>query len=159
MTPRLNPYTEAPELLKQFLHVSQQIYGSGLEKSLLNLVKIRASQINGCANCLNMHTAEAHWIGETDQRLHLIAAWHEAPVFSDRERAALRWTDHVTLLPQSKDDEGAYAELDAHFTKAEQAKLTMMITNINAWNRLAVGFKLFDSSLGWDREQRVREAV
>jgi AhpD family alkylhydroperoxidase len=112
-------------------------------------VKIRASQINGCANCLNMHTSDARKAGETEQRLHLIAAWHEAPVFSDRERAALAWTDHLTLIADKRAPDSVYAELDAQFSKEEQVKLTMVINVINAWNRLAVSFNLYDPKLGW----------
>jgi AhpD family alkylhydroperoxidase len=155
MTPRVNLFAEAPALLKQLLDLSNSVERSGLERSLMELVKIRASQINGCANCLNMHTSEARRAGETEQRLHLLAAWHEAPVFSDRERAALAWTEHLTLLPQSRVPDDVYAALDAQFTKSEQAKLTMLVNVINCWNRLAVGFHLYDPSLGWDDERQV----
>ena len=113
------------------------------------LVKIRASQINGCANCLNMHTFEARQAGETEQRIALLAAWHDAPCYSERERAALDWTDHLTLVAEKRAPDAVYAALDAQFSKEEQVKLTMMIININGWNRLAVGFGLFDAGLGW----------
>ena len=149
MEPRLNPFSAAPGLMKQFLDHSNVVNNCGLEPDLLELVKIRASQINGCANCLNMHTSDARKAGESEQRLHLIAAWHEAPVFSDRERAALAWTDHLTLIADRRAPEQVYAALDAEFSKDEQVKLTMMINNINSWNRLAVGFNLYDPSLGW----------
>ena len=149
MEPRLNPFAAAPALAKQYIDYSQSIVSSGLEPDLLHLVEIRASQINGCANCLNMHTAAARKGGETEQRLHLLAAWKEAPVFSDRERAALAWTDHLTMLAENGAPDDVYAALDAQFTKEEQIKLTMMINVINGWNRLAVGFRIFDSSLGW----------
>lgn len=92
MEPRLNPFDAAPSLVKQYIDYSQSIIASGLEPDLVHLVEIRASQINGCANCLNMHTADARKGGETEQRLHLLAAWEEAPSFSERERAALAWT-------------------------------------------------------------------
>ena len=149
MEPRLNPFAAAPTLVKQYIDYSQSIIASGLEPDLLHLVEIRASQINGCANCLNMHTAEARKGGETEQRLHLLAAWEESPLFSDRERAALAWTEHLTLLAVKRAPDDVYAALDAHFTKEEQIKLTMMINVINGWNRLAVGFRVFDPSLGW----------
>ena len=149
MTARINLYTAAPELLKQWLTVSEQVEASGLEKKLLELVKIRASQINGCANCLNMHTYEARQAGETEQRLHLVAAWREAPCYSDRERAALAWTEHLTLIADKGAGDDVYAALDAQFSKEEQMKLTMMINVINGWNRLAVGFRLFEPSYGW----------
>src|SRR5918996_1345613 len=131
MKPRLNPYAAAPALLKQFLDLAEAVANSGLEHSLIELVKIRASQINGCANCLNMHTSDARKAGETEQRLHLLAAWHEAPVFSERERAALDWTDHLTLIADKRAPDSVYAALDAQFSKEEQAKLTMMIIVIN----------------------------
>jgi AhpD family alkylhydroperoxidase len=148
MEPRLNPYVLAPTMMKQFLDFSNEVNGS-LEHQLVELVKIRASQINGCANCLNMHTSDARKAGETEQRLHLLAAWHEAPVFTDRERAALAWTDHLTLIADKRAPADVYAELEAHFSKEEQVKLTMIINVINAWNRLAVSFHLYDLKLGW----------
>ncbi len=149
MTARANPYTAAPELTQAWLAFSNKVAASGLEKPLLELVKIRASQINGCANCLNMHTYEARQAGETEQRIHLLAAWREAPCYTDRERAALAWTDHLTLVAEKRAPDDVYAALDAQFSKAEQIQLTMMINVINGWNRLAVGFDLFDPSYGW----------
>jgi AhpD family alkylhydroperoxidase len=149
MESRINPYAIAPKQLKQYLDYSNAVHESGLEHSLIELVKIRASQINGCANCLNMHTSVARKAGETEQRLHLLAAWHEAPVFSDRERAALDWTDHLTLIADRRAPDHVYAALDKEFSKEEQVSLTMLINVINGWNRLAVGFGLYDPKLGW----------
>ena len=149
MTPRLNPYADAPALLKRYYEYSNSVEQSGLEHSLIELVKIRASQINGCANCLNMHTSDARKAGETEQRLHLLAAWHEAPVFSDRERAALDWTDHLTLIADKRVPDHVYAALDKEFSKEEQVKLTMLVNVINGWNRLAVSFNMYDPKLGW----------
>jgi AhpD family alkylhydroperoxidase len=149
MTARLNHFAVAPEIMKAFFAFSNQVADSGLERPLIELVKIRTSQINGCANCLNMHTYEARQAGETEQRLAVLAAWHEAPLFSDRERAALAWTEHLTLVAEKRAPADIYAALDAQFSKEEQVKLTMMINVINGWNRLAVGFDLFDTSLGW----------
>jgi AhpD family alkylhydroperoxidase len=149
MTARLNHFAVAPDIMKAFFAFSNQVADSGLEKPLIELVKIRASQINGCANCLNMHTYEARQAGETEQRLAVLAAWHEAPLFSDRERAALAWTEHLTLVAEKRAPADIYAALDAQFSKEEQVKLTMMINVVNGWNRLAVGFDLFDTSLGW----------
>src|SRR3977135_616774 len=100
MTASLNLFTAAPELMQAFLAFSTQGGTRGLEKPLLELVKIRASQINHCANCLNMHSYEARQAGETEQRLHLIAAWREAPCYSERERAALAWTEHLALVAE-----------------------------------------------------------
>jgi AhpD family alkylhydroperoxidase len=150
MTPRADIFTVSPALLKAWYAFSALVGESGVEKPLLELVKIRASQINGCANCLNMHTAEARRVGETEQRLHLLAAWHEAPCYSDRERAALAWTEHLTQIATLRAPDDIYRALDAQFTKEEQFKLTMMINVINGWNRLAVGFNLFAPEAGWE---------
>jgi len=149
MTPRLSAFADAPKLMQQFLAYSTAVNESGLEKSLCELVKIRASQINGCANCLNMHTADARKSGETEQRLYLLSAWHEAPCYSERERAALAWTDHLTEVAQKRAPDDIYAMVDAQFSKEEQVQLALLITVINSWNRLAVAFHLYDPSLGW----------
>ena len=149
MPARFNPYPAAPALLKAWLDFSNQVTASGLEKPLLELVKIRASQINGCANCLNMHTYEARQAGETEQRIAVLAALHEAPCYTDRERAALAWTDHLTLVADKRAPQHVYDVLDAQFSKEEQVQLTMMINVINGWNRLAVGFDLYAPELGW----------
>lgn len=149
MTPRLDPFAAAPELARAWFAFSTKVEGSGLERPLLELVKIRASQINACANCLNMHTFEARQGGETEQRIALLAAWQEAPCYSERERAAFAWTDHVTLIADKRAPDGVYEALDAQFSKEEQVALTLAILVINGWNRLAVGFNLFDASRGW----------
>lgn len=149
MTGRINYYAAAPELLKAWMAFSNHVATSGLEKPLLELVKIRASQINGCANCLNMHTYEARQAGETEQRLAVLAAWHEAPLYTDRERAALAWTEHLTLVADKRAPQRVYDALAAQFDSEEQVKLTMAINVINAWNRLAVGFDLYAPELGW----------
>src|SRR3954465_13572439 len=112
MTPRLNPFAAAPKEMKAWLDYSLTVGGS-LEKPLLELVKIRASQINGCANCLNMHTYEARQAGETERGLHLLAAWREAPCYSERELRALAWTEHLTLIAGKGHDEGVRTALDA----------------------------------------------
>lgn len=142
MTAKLNPYAAAPQLMKGWTSTSMAIAAS-LEPSLIELVKIRASQINGCANCINMHTVEARAQGETEQRIYLLSAWREAPCYTDRERAALGWTDALTRLSEGYDLEMPYAALGAHFSEEEQVKLTLMINVINGWNRLAVGFGLW----------------
>ncbi len=149
MTARLNLFTAAPDITQAFLAFSTKVGESGLEKPLLHLVEMRASQINGCANCLNMHSYAARQAGETEQRLHLVAAWREAPCYSERERAALAWTEHLTLVADKRAPDDVYAALDAQFSKEEQVKLTMMINVINGWNRLAVGFGVFEPSYGW----------
>ena len=109
--------------------------------NLVHLVKLRASQINGCAYCVDMHVKEARKDGETEQRMHLISAWRESPLYSERERAALEWTEALTLLPQSRAADEFYDPLKSHFTDVEIVQLTLLIGIINTWNRLAVGFR------------------
>lgn len=142
MTAKLNPYTAAPILMKQWTAMSFAANES-LEASLVELVKIRASLLNRCANCINMHTAEARWNGETEQRLYLLSAWEEAPCYTDRERAALAWTDALVTQSEAHSHKAAYAALAEHFTEEEQVKLTLVINVINGWNRIAVGFDLW----------------
>ncbi|MBP1886310.1 carboxymuconolactone decarboxylase family protein [Sinorhizobium mexicanum] len=142
MTPKLDPFAAAPSLMKNWMGTTVAVTAS-LEPSLIELVKIRASQINGCANCINMHTVEARAKGETEQRIYLLSAWREAPCYSDRERAALGWTETLTRLSEGHTHESAYEALKAQFTEEEQVKLTLMINVINGWNRLAVGFSLW----------------
>ena len=142
MTAKLNPFAAAPDLMKLWMQVSTAVEAS-LEPSLIELVKIRASQINGCANCINMHTADARAKGETEQRIYLLSAWAEAPCYTDRERAALGWTEALTKLSQGHTQAEAYGALQAQFTAEEQMKLTLMINVINGWNRVAVGFDLW----------------
>ena len=149
MNTRLNTFAVSPEIMQAWLACSEKVAESGLEKPLLELVKIRASQINHCANCLNMHSYEARQAGETEQRIALVAAWREAPCYTDRERAALAWTEQMTLIAEKGAPDDVYAALEAQFSKEEQVKLTMAIIVINGWNRLAVGFNLFDASRGW----------
>lgn len=149
MNTRTNIYAAGGPLFKAWHELSKQVETSGLEKSLLELVKIRASQINGCANCLNMHTSDARWTGETEQRIHLLAAWEEAPCYSARERAALGWTDHLTQVATKRAPDPVYDALASEFSAQEQVQLTLAINVINGWNRLAIGFHLYDPALGW----------
>jgi AhpD family alkylhydroperoxidase len=135
-------FAAAPELMKKWTATSLAI-ASSLEPTLVRLVEIRASQINGCANCLNMHTTDARAKGETEQRIYLLSAWREAPCYSDRERAALGWTEALTRLSEGHTHESAYEALKAQFTEEEQVKLTLMVNVINGWNRIAVGFGMF----------------
>jgi AhpD family alkylhydroperoxidase len=135
-------FAAAPELMKKWTATSLAV-ASSLDSTLVRLVEIRASQINGCANCLNMHTAEARANGETEQRIYLLSAWREAPCYTRRERAALRWTEALTRLSEGPALEGAREALQAEFTAEEQVKLTLMINIINGWNRIAVGFRQF----------------
>jgi AhpD family alkylhydroperoxidase len=135
-------FAAAPELMKKWATVSVAA-ASSLDPTLIHLVEIRASQINGCANCLNMHTEAARAKGETEQRIYLLSAWREAPCYTDRERAALGWTEALTPLCEGHALESARAALWAHFTEEEQVKLTLMINVINGWNRISVGFGMF----------------
>jgi AhpD family alkylhydroperoxidase len=153
MTTKLNPYAAAPQLMKNWTATAMLINDS-LEPSLVELVKIRASQINGCANCINMHTAEARAQGEHEQRIYLL--WREAPCYSERERAALAWTEALTRLSEGHTHEAAYETLAAQFTQEEQVKLTLVINVIGAWNRIAVGFGMW---LDTDATRKLQAAV
>jgi AhpD family alkylhydroperoxidase len=142
MTAKLDPMVAAPDLMKTWLRASMAI-ASSLEPALIALVEIRASQINGCANCINLHATHAREKGETEQRIYLLSAWREAPCNTDRERAALGWTEALTRLSEGHTHESAYEALKAQFTEEERVKLTLMINVINGWNRIAVGFGAF----------------
>jgi AhpD family alkylhydroperoxidase len=142
MTAKLDPFAAAPAQMKSWMGASLAAAGS-LEPSLIALVEIRASQINACANCINMHTYDARERGETEQRLYLLSAWREAPCYTDRERAALGWTEALTRLSEGHALDNARSTLNDQFTEEEQVKLTLMINVINGWNRLAVGFGLW----------------
>jgi AhpD family alkylhydroperoxidase len=141
MTPRLNPMTAAPDVMQGMLGLEKAVAESGLDKGLIDLVKTRASQINGCAYCIKMHTRDARANGESEERLYLLDAWREAPVYTERERAALAWTEALTLISQTHAPDADYAALKAQFDDAEQVKLTLLVAAINAWNRIAIGFR------------------
>ena len=141
MTPRLNPSAISPASMEPFLALDKSTRSSGLEHSLAELVKIRASQINGCAYCLHMHAREARAAGEREERLYLLDAWRESPLYSDRERAALAWTEALTLVATTRAPDSDYDGLKPHFTEEEIVKLSLLIATINAWNRLAIGFR------------------
>jgi len=142
MTSRANPYA-ALDLVKPLIDYGTTIQGR-LEPSLGHLVKIRASQINGCAMCLNMHTQEARKDGESEQRIFLLEAWRESPLYSDRERAALGWTEALVRLPETRAPDEAYAAVEAQFTEAERVNLTLLIGVIMSFNQLGVGFRIRD---------------
>ncbi|MGW9328497.1 carboxymuconolactone decarboxylase family protein [Bosea sp. NPDC055594] len=141
MTKRLNPYVAAPDTMKPLIALEATLKESGLEHSLIHLVKMRASQINGCAYCLHMHSADAMKEGESPARLFLLDAWHESALYSPRERAALAWTDALTLVSQTHAPDEVYEEVQRHFSPEETVKLTMLIATINSWNRIAIGFR------------------
>ena len=157
MTAKLDLFAAAPALMKNWIAHLDRHQLPASSRRLAELVKIRASQINGCANCINMHTAEARAKGETEQRIYLLSAWREAPCYTDRERAALGWTEALTRLSEGHTHESAYEALKAQFTEEEQVKLTLMINVINGWNRLAVGFGVLARSGG--REGRCAKAA
>ena len=141
MSARLNPYAAAPDVISAMVAFEKAVVSSGLEHSLIELVKMRASQINGCAFCLHMHSQDARAHGETEERLHMLAAWWESSLFTAREKAALTWTDSLTLISQTRAPDADYAVLREQFDEAETVKLTMLIGAINGWNRLAVGVR------------------
>lgn len=141
MQPRLDYKAASPEAFRAMLHTEQQVHKSGLEEPLLELVKSRASQLNGCAWCLDMHTKDARARGETEQRLYLLPVWREARCYSERERAALAWTEAVTLLTGGDVPDDVYATARAHFDEKALVDLTLAIVAINGWNRMNVAFR------------------
>lgn len=141
MKPRLDPMTAAPGLMQAMFALEKAVQESGLEKSLVHLVKMRASQLNGCAFCLHMHSSDARAEGESEARLYLLNAWRESSMYTARERAALAWTEALTLLPQTHAPDETWAEVKAAFDDAEQVALSLLIGTINTWNRIAVGFR------------------
>ena len=141
MTARFNYIKAAPGGYRAISQLEQYVESCGLEASLIELVKLRASQINGCAYCIDMHTKDARAAGESEQRLYLLSAWREAPFYSERERAALEWTEAVTLIANDHVPDEIYERVKPHFTDEEMANLTLAIATINAWNRLATSFR------------------
>jgi|YelNatPaOPRAMG01_1025707.scaffolds.fasta_scaffold27750_6 AhpD family alkylhydroperoxidase len=138
---RLDWYKTLPEGYKAMLGLQKVVDQSSIEHKLLKLVKIRASQINGCAHCLDMHTKDAIAIGESEHRIHVLAAWREAPFYSPRERAALAWCESLTQISKAGAPDRIYDEVERLFSPQELVELTLAIVAINGWNRLAVGFK------------------
>lgn len=141
MEPRLDYYTASPEALKAILALEAATFDLSIEKPLLELVKLRVSQLNNCAFCADMHALEARRNGESERRLYAVAVWRDSPFFSPRERAALAWTESVTLLSQSNVPDDVYAQLREEFDEREAVDLTVAIAAINCWNRLAVSFR------------------
>jgi AhpD family alkylhydroperoxidase len=127
--------------MKALAAAEKVIAESGLEGSLIELVKTRASQINGCAFCIHMHTSDARAHGETEERLYLLNAWRESPLYTDRERAALAWTEALTLISETHAPDDLYDELRKHFNEKDAVNLTALIGLINTWNRIAIGFR------------------
>jgi AhpD family alkylhydroperoxidase len=141
MQQRLDAMKISPAAYRAMAGLQAYVDQSGLERSLIELVKIRASQINGCAYCLVMHTDDARKYGENDERMHLLNAWHEAPVFSERERAALAWTEALTLVADGHVPDAVYEQARKQFSEKELVDLTTAVVTINAWNRIAIAFR------------------
>jgi len=141
MQTRLDFYTADPAIMKALLGVENQIAKGSLDILLKELVRLRASQINGCAFCLDMHVTDAMKAGESSRRLATVAAWRETPFFSDRERAALEWTEALTLVAHDHVPDAAWEAVRPHFSDAELMELTAVITSINSWNRFAIAFR------------------
>lgn len=142
MTERMNYFEKAPGVFRSLLHVEKYVEHSGLEKSLLHLVKMRVSQINGCAYCLDMHSKDLRAEGDTEQRLYLLNAWREAESFySERERAALAWAETVTLVSTTHIPDEEYEAARKQFSEEELANLTLAVITINGWNRLNIAFR------------------
>jgi len=142
MLPRINFYNAAPGAIQALRGLEHYInQSSGLEPSLRELVKTRASQINGCAYCIDMHTKDARAGGETEQRLYALNAWRETPFYTDRERAALEWTETITLIAEDHAPDDVFLRVRQYFSEEELVNLTLAIAAINAWNRLAIGFR------------------
>ena len=141
-TSRLNYAQVAPHAFKALLGLEKAMGESSLEKSLHELIKIRASQLNACAYCIELHTSDAIKLGESPRRIFALSAWHETPFFTDRERAALLWTETLTLLAEKGAPEAIYKQVAAQFNERELADLTFAIATINAWNRFGVGFAM-----------------
>ena len=141
MSPRIDPRRVNPKVRQHLLGIEAYLHASSLGHRLLHLVKTRASQINGCAFCLDMHTKDARARGETEQRLYALNAWRETPFYTDRERAALAWTEAVTLVSETHIPDDVYEQARQQFSEQELAYLTLAVIAINGWNRLAIGFR------------------
>lgn len=141
MSTRIDYSKVAPGALRAMYGLEKYVQQCGLETQLLHLIKMRASQINGCAYCLDMHSKDARAGGETEQRLYLLDAWRESPFYTDRERAALAWTESLTLVSENHVPDEVYAEARQQFSEAELVNLSLAVVAINSWNRLAIAFR------------------
>lgn len=141
MNPRADFYTASKEAVSALIALEKAGSGLGIDPRLLDLIKLRASQINGCAFCIDLHTSDARKAGESERRLATVSAWRETPFFTERERAALAWTESLTNIAQTHAPDADYEALAAQFSAKEMADLTLAIVTINAWNRFAIGFR------------------
>ncbi|MED3873682.1 carboxymuconolactone decarboxylase family protein [Lysinibacillus capsici] len=138
MTQRMNYYEIAPDAMKIMMEMEKYTKKSSIERKLRELIKIRASQINGCAYCINMHTADAKKMGETEQRLYCISAWRECTFYSDAEKVALELTEHITLIPEKRVPDELYERVRKHFDEKAYVDLVILINQINSWNRISI---------------------
>ena len=141
MSSRIDYSKVSPGVYRAMFGLEKYVHECGLENSLLELVRMRVSQINGCAHCLDMHSKDARAAGETEQRLYLVSAWRDAPMFSSRERAALAWAEALTLIAETEISDELYDETRRHFSEEEIVNLTAAIVAINGWNRFAISLK------------------
>ena len=141
MQPRLDFYKASPAAAKAMIALESAVTQLGLDPGLLDLINLRASQINGCAYCVDMHSADARKKGETERRLYSLSVWRESPFYTDRERAALAWTESLTLISHTGAPDSDYEWVSSQFDEEERVKLTVAINAINSWNRLAIGFR------------------
>lgn len=141
MEQRLDFYKASPEAIKAMVALEVAVSKLGIEPALQELVRLRASQVNGCAYCVDLHSSDARKKGETERRLYAVSVWHETPFFTPRERAALGWTEAITRIADTHAPDEAYEALRAEFNEAECVNLTLAIGLINSWNRLAIGFR------------------
>jgi AhpD family alkylhydroperoxidase len=141
MKTRLDLQKQNPKVVQLLLGIEGYLINCGLEHRLMLLVKMRASQLNGCAHCIDMHSQDARAEGESEQRLYALDAWRETPFYTDRERAALEWTEALTFVSDGHVPDAVYESVRPHFTAAELVNLTLAVTNINAWNRFAIAFR------------------
>ena len=155
MTQRSNYMKQSPELFKKFLEFSNLLHNSSVEQSTANLVALRASQLNGCAFCVDMHVKEAKIHGERELRLHHLAVWRESPLFLPRERAALAWAEILTKLPEGGVPDDVYDRVRTQLSEKELSDLTFLVMSINGWNRASIAFKSvpgeFDKAYGLDK--------
>jgi AhpD family alkylhydroperoxidase len=141
MKPRIDVTRVSPKVLQAMYGLQNTVNSSGLERNLLELVKMRASQINGCAYCLDMHSKDARAAGETEQRLYLLDAWRETSLYRERERAALEWTEALTLIGEGHVPDAVYASAREHFSEEELVNLALAVVTINGWNRFSIAFR------------------
>jgi AhpD family alkylhydroperoxidase len=142
MEARLDYTKVSQDALKAMLQMEGVVRRSGIDPKLLELMKIRASQLNGCAYCIDMHTKDARFKGESEQRIYSLDAWRETPFYTEKERAALAWTEALTNIQVGHASDAVYQQLSTNFSEEEQVNLTLAITTINAWNRIAIGFRM-----------------